>query len=123
MRSHFIAAIGVMLCAAASFRGANVRLDPARLPADNTRQNLRIVQTAQSQSNDRADRLIAARVRRVLMADDSLSLYGKNVKIIVASGKVTLEGPVHSQNERLQVAFDAATIVGPQEIDDRITVA
>ena len=56
------------------------------------------------------------------MADDSLSLYGKNIKIIVVGGKVTLEGPVHSRNERLEVAYDAATVVEMQSIDDRLTV-
>ncbi len=106
---------------------ASTALPAARKPGapDNSRQNAALVHgaTADTQSNDREDCLTAARVRRVIMADDTLSVYAHNIKIIVTHGSVTLEGPVHSQEERQEIALDAATVVDSSRILNRVTVA
>ncbi len=78
--------------------------------------------TADDQPNNRQDRLTAARIRRTIVVDDTLSLYAHNVKIIVTGGKVTLEGPVHSDEERTEVALDAGTIVPAAAIVNKVTV-
>jgi len=104
---------------------AKVYTKPALKP-DNSRQNALLVHTAaptaDDQPNDRNDCIIAAHLRRVIVADDTLSIYAHNVKIIVAHGKVTLAGPVHSKDEREEVALDAASVVKPAAILNRITV-
>jgi osmotically-inducible protein OsmY len=99
--------------------------------ADNSRQNALLrraatgkpVLTAQDQPNDHQDRLLAARVRRVICQDDTLSIYAHNVKIIAANGSLTLEGPVQSDAEREELALDAATVVRTGAILDKLTVA
>jgi hyperosmotically inducible protein len=96
---------------------------------DNSRQNARMASpaaprlTAQDQPNDKTDRRIAAHVRKAIVADDALSTYAHNIKVIVAAGKVTLEGPVHTDAERRQLIADVTTIVRPEFIVNRITVA
>ncbi len=40
------------------------------------------------------------KIRKVVVADKSLSTYGHNVKIISEHGKVTLKDPVHTEEER-----------------------
>jgi hyperosmotically inducible periplasmic protein len=94
---------------------------------DNSRQNapqpnLAAPLTAQDQPNDKADRRTAAHVREAIVADRALSTYAHNVKVIVADGKVTLEGPVYSDAERQQLIGDVTTVVGPNLIVNRITV-
>ena len=56
------------------------------------------------------------------MADRALSTYAHNVKVIVAGGKVTLEGPVHTDAERQQLIADVTTVVNPESIVSRITI-
>jgi hyperosmotically inducible protein len=94
--------------------------------SDNSRQNASqpslSALTAQSQPNDRGDRRTAAHIRKAIVADRALSTYAHNVKVIVAGGKVTLEGPVHSDAERQQLITDVIAVVNPAFIVDRITI-
>jgi hypothetical protein len=121
----------ILIALASAFLHPGGRLlsaQPDNSRPDNSRTNAPLARTlapltADDQPNDRIDRQTAARVRRVIMADDSLSIYAQNVKIIVAAGKVTLEGPVHTSGERQEVALDAASVVSPSAIVDNITVA
>jgi len=115
-----IAALIVLAIGSASLHGAGA------FATDNSRENAVLTKaaarTAQDQPNDRDDRTTVARIRRAILADDSLSIYAQNVKIIVAGGRVTLEGPVHSDDERQEIVFDVANIVAPNQVDNRITV-
>ena len=71
---------------------------------DNTKMNAGDTQkaapTADHQKMDAGDRHMTAQIRRALIADKSLSTYGHNVKIISRNGKVTLRGPVRSDEEK-----------------------
>jgi len=121
MKQQVLSLVILLVVAAASTAVPAARKQVA---PDNSRQNAALIHgaTADKQPNDRDDRLTAARVRRVIVADDTLSIYAQNVKIIVAHGNVTLEGPVRSLDERQEIAFDAATIVAASRIVNRVTV-
>jgi hypothetical protein len=114
----------VLATASASFGREQVR----PVASDNSRKNVEFrhapiaALTADDQPNDRQDRVTAARIRRVIVADDALSVYAHNVKIIVAGGRVTLEGPVHTADERAAVAFDAALVVPAASIINQVSV-
>ena len=47
---------------------------------------------------------LAARIRKAIVADDSLSTNAKNVKIVTENGGVTLRGPVSDARERETVS-------------------
>jgi hypothetical protein len=79
--------------------------------------------TADDQPENDTDRQLTARVRQVIVADDSLSTSAHNVKIITASGVVTLRGPVKSDQERSAVAAKAQQVAGVQRIDNQLEVA
>jgi hyperosmotically inducible periplasmic protein len=123
-------ALALVLSSSATVSGSvvsgSVQIYKTVLKPDNTRENALLAHiaapTADDQPNDRADRITAARVRRVIVADDTLSIYAHNVKIIVAGSKVTLAGPVHSNDERAEVVFDTASVVGAAAIINQITV-
>jgi osmotically-inducible protein OsmY len=80
------------------------------------------MQTADKQSNAKADRDITAKIRKDLMADKSLSTYGHNVKIVTVNGTVTLKGPVKSEDEKTKIAQIAGNTVTADKIANEITV-
>ena len=79
-------------------------------------------QTADQQNNKTLDREMTAKIRRAVVADRSLSIYGHNVKIIVAAGSVTLKGPVHSEDEKQKIAAKAGEIAGRNKVTNQLTV-
>jgi hyperosmotically inducible protein len=89
---------------------------------DNSGQNKAESPTADNQSNTRSDRETTAQIRKALVADKGLSTYAHNVKIIVQGGKVTLKGPVRSNDERQKVLSDAGSVVSSGQIADQLTV-
>ncbi len=78
--------------------------------------------TADQQPNDRSDLAVAAKIRRLVVADKTISTYGHNVKIIVMHGAVTLKGPVHSEEEKQTIDQKAAQVVGQDKVTDHMTV-
>lgn len=78
--------------------------------------------TAGQQGMNSEDTNITAAIRQDLMKDDSLSTYAKNIKIITENGKITLKGPVNSQEEKNKVLAAANRNSGSHPIDDNIDV-
>jgi osmotically-inducible protein OsmY len=50
--------------------------------------------------------------------DGSLSFTAKNVKIITVNGKVTLRGPVKSEQERATIEAAAKKIAGAGQVEN-----
>jgi hyperosmotically inducible periplasmic protein len=71
--------------------------------------------TADQQKMNAADREIAAKIRKSVMADKSLSTYAHNVKIISQDGTVTLKGPVRSEAEVTSIMAKAADVTGSSD--------
>ena len=78
--------------------------------------------TADQQKNNHSDRELTAEIRRAVIADKSLSVYGHNVKIIVTGGSATLKGPVHSDAEKQAIGQTAAVVVGADKVSNEITI-
>ena len=78
--------------------------------------------TADQQTNTKSDVQLTAEIRRAVVADKSLSTYGHNVKILVTNGAATLKGPVHSEDEKQNIASKAAAVVGQDKVTNQITV-
>jgi hyperosmotically inducible protein len=83
---------------------------------DNTKVNERDRDSSQSTAdqakNNLSDRQIMQNIRKAVMADKSLSTYGHNAKIISEHGKVTLKGPVHSNEESRNIEAKATEVAG-----------
>ena len=94
--------------------------------ADNTAKNERDAsgetQTSGDQSNSPEDIKITADIRRAVVAEKSLSMTAKNVKIITANGVVTLRGPVNSAEEKTTIAKLATSAAGKAKIDNQLEV-
>jgi hyperosmotically inducible periplasmic protein len=61
-------------------------------------------------------------IRKAVIADKSLSTYGHNAKIISEHGKVTLKGPVHSEEESGNIEAKAMEVAGHGNVVNRLSV-
>jgi hyperosmotically inducible protein len=69
-----------------------------------------------------ADRDITAAIRRAVVGDKALSFTAKNVKIITVGGKVTLRGPVKSDEEKSAIEAKAKAANGVSSVDNQLEV-
>jgi hyperosmotically inducible protein len=94
--------------------------------ADNTKRNSseqnKNTDTAEKQSNGKEDLALTQKIRQAVMKDGSLSMNAKNVKIIARGGKITLKGPVDSQQEKETIATKAGEIAGKDKVDNQLEV-
>jgi hyperosmotically inducible protein len=97
-----------------------------RSEPDNTRVNKRdqgsAAPTPMDQGNGSADLKITQQIRQAVVADSSLSFTAKNVKIITSNGKVTLRGPVNSDQERQAIEASARKVAGATNVDNQLEV-
>lgn len=115
----------VMICV--SLSGVSV-LQAGQSPApDNSKVNARDRKpsqvTADQQKNNQSDLQTTKEIRKALVADKSLSTYAHNVKIVTRDGKVTLKGPVRSDDEKKIVEAKAADVAGATNIINQLSVA
>ncbi len=124
VRSRVLRKWAVQSCALATLGCALTALPVfSQTPApDNSVHNKDQQTTAESQSGHTSDRELTAKIRRSVVGDKSLSTYGHNVKIITKNGAVTLKGPVHSDDEKQNIAAKAAAVVGADKVKDQLTV-
>jgi hyperosmotically inducible periplasmic protein len=100
----------------------------AQQPApDNSRTNQRdrdkSAATADRQKMGPEDRELTRKIRAAIMADKSLSTYAHNIKIITRDGKVTLKGPVRSDEEKAAVLSKTRDVAGEGNVTDELDVA
>jgi hyperosmotically inducible periplasmic protein len=99
----------------------------AAVEADNSGRNVRdrsdATKTPGDQSESEADRAISQDIRRAVVADDSVSTNGKNVKIITVDGTVTLRGPVQSEKEKTNIGAKAQQVAGVKKVDNQLEIA
>ena len=99
----------------------------AQTAADNTKVNkqdrAKGAVTADQQKENAADRELTKKIRQAVMDDKSLSSYAHNVKIVTQGGKVTLKGPVRTEEEKRTVEAKATEIAGADRVVNQITIA
>lgn len=116
MKRMAVAALWIPLLAAA----------PQAAQPDNTKNNSADRETgaptADQARNNRSDRETMKLIRQAIVSDKSLSTSAHNVKVIADHGKVTLRGPVRSEDERKTIEADASKIAGSGNVDNQLTV-
>ncbi len=109
----------ILLCASA----AALAQTPGPTPSpDNTKRNAGEKITAENQSESAADRETTKNIRREIMKNDSLSAMAKNVKVITMDKKVTLQGPVNSEQEKATINSLAEKIAGKGNVANQLEV-
>jgi hyperosmotically inducible protein len=101
--------------------------DPQQPAADNTKNNKGDqssgAPTADRQKMNPADRDLTKKIRAALHDDSTLSTYAHNIKIVSQDGKVTLKGPVRSDDEKSAIEAKATEIAGQGNVTNSLTVA
>ena len=117
--------LGACLLLGASMPAVTPRAQDQQQPAaDNTKNNQdRTSPTADQQKMSPADRELTKKIRAAINGDKSLSTYAHNIKIISQDGKVTLRGPVRSDDEKAAIESKAAAIAGPNSVTNMLDVA
>jgi hyperosmotically inducible protein len=96
----------------------------SQTPADNTRQNKdQSAPTADQQKMNPTDRAITQKIRKAIHDDSNLSTYAHNIKVITQDGKVTLRGPVRSEDEKANLETKAISVAGQDNVTDQLQVA
>jgi hyperosmotically inducible periplasmic protein len=94
--------------------------------ADNTKVNKRdrskAEPTADQQKEGTSDRDLTKKIRQAIVDDKSLSSYAHNIKVITQNGKVTLKGPVHTEEEKKAIEAKAAEVAGAGNVTNDLTV-
>ena len=94
---------------------------------DNTGKNVRdrndTRKTADDQNLIGSETEVVARIRREIMANDSLSTNAHNVKIVVEDGRVLLRGPVKSDEERTVIGSTASRVASGFRVVNQLEVA
>ena len=129
MKQILVAIIAMLVIGGCSKdRTADEKTAQTTTPApDNSGVNVRDrndqTPTAGDKAENEADRKISQNIRQSLTADDTLSINGKNVKVITIDGKVTLRGPVKSEQEKSAIAAKAQQVAGVKNVDNQLEVA
>lgn len=95
-------------------------LDPANTGV-NERDMDESKKTPLDQNENKVDIDITAEIRKQVV-DTKMSVDAQNVKIITQDGKVTLRGPVASEDEKKQIAEMAEKVAGPGNVDNQLEV-
>jgi len=101
------------------------RYQDAQQPApDNTKKNKdQTSPTADQQKMNPSDRAITQKIRKAIHQDKSLSTYAHNIKVITQNGKVTLRGPVRSEEEKNNLQAKAVAVAGEENVTNQLEVA
>jgi hyperosmotically inducible protein len=79
--------------------------------------------TADQQKMNPSDRALTQKIRKAIHHDKSLSVYGRNIKIFTQDGKVTLRGPVQSEEEKGNLEAKAVSVAGQENVSNQLKVA
>jgi hyperosmotically inducible protein len=98
--------------------------DPQQPAPDNTKQNKNQTNpSADQQKMNAADRELTRKIRKAIHDDSNLSTYAHNIKIISQDGKVTLRGPVRSEEEKAKIEAKAVAAAGQDNVSNELQVA
>jgi osmotically-inducible protein OsmY len=117
-----------MLMGAPAFAGPSPAQEsrPTEPAGDNTKANKKdrnqSAPTADNAKQNASDLEIMRKIRRSIVQDKDLSTYAHNVKVIAQDGRVTLKGPVRSEDEKRTVEAKAVQVAGEGNVVNEITV-
>jgi hyperosmotically inducible periplasmic protein len=100
-------------------------MSPSSAKKDNTGVNERdrsnTLQTPINQNENQKDIDVTANIRKRVV-DTKMSVNAQNVKIITQDGKVTLRGPVKTDDEKKQIEQIANEVAGVGNVDSQLEI-
>ena len=87
----------------------------------NVRDRDGTAKTPMDQNENKADINITADIRKRVV-ETEMSVIAQNVKIITQDGKVTLRGPVKTDQEKRTIEAIARDVAGAEKVDSQLEV-
>ena len=126
MKAKLLASICMLLLSACNDTPRPGASAPGK-DQDNTGVNVRDTgdsaadKTPINQNENQRDVNITADIRKRVV-DTKMSTNAQNIKIITQDGRVTLRGPVKSEEEKTRIAQFAEEVAGSGNVDNQIEV-
>ncbi len=125
-KHKIVVAAGLVLSSSMYVRPVFAQDQTTQPQSDNSKVNKRdrnaSEPTADQAKANTSDTDIMRKIRRSVVSDKSLSTYAHNIKIISEHGKVTLKGPVHTEEEKQAIEAKATEVAGAGNVTNEITV-
>jgi len=123
--TRVVLSIGSLVFCTSLIATPRLAFQDAQQPApDNTKTNKgQPAPTADNQKMNASDREITQKIRKSIRDDKSLSTYAHNIKIISQDGKVTLRGPVRSEDEKNNLQAKAVAVAGDGNVMNELEIA
>jgi len=121
--SRFLLALNSLVLATSLIASPVARNQNNQQPDDTRNNKDQTPPTADKQPMNSSDTAITQKIRKAIHDDASLSTYAHNVKVITQNGKVTLRGPVKSDDEKNNLEAKAVGVAGQENVTDNLTVA
>jgi len=124
LKSMFLS-LGSLVFCTSLMATPHPRFQDVQQPApDNTKTNKdQSAPTADDQKMNASDREITQKIRKSIHQDNSLSTYAHNIKIISQDGKVTLRGPVRSEDDKKSLQAKAVAVAGEGNVTNLLEIA
>jgi osmotically-inducible protein OsmY len=107
-------------------RASGGNFDETQYEADNSGRNARDQNVATNTADDQRmggnESEIVGDIRREIVANDDMSSFAKNVKIIIEDDKVTLRGPVDSISEKQWIERTTVENARNLQVDNQLEV-
>jgi hyperosmotically inducible protein len=124
---RMLSVLGITLFFGASLLAGHIPQSGQQPAPDNTKMNQgdanKDATTADQQKMNPADRNTTKQIRKSIMQDKSLSTYAHNIKIITQDGKVTLKGPVRSEDDKANIEAKAVAVAGAGNVSNQLEIA
>ena len=114
-------ALGLLVCGAPLSRAA-AQDTPTQDRSTKDRAGTSGKPTADNAKDNPSDRDLMQQIRKGIVDDKSLSTSAHNVKVIAQHGKITLRGPVNSEDEKQAIEKIANGVAGAGNVTNNITV-
>ena len=122
-----LSVLGMTLFFGASLLAGHIPQSGQQPAPDNRKNNQgdasKDAMTADQQKMNPADRDTTKQIRKSIMQDKSLSTYAHNIKIITRDGKVTLKGPVRSDDDKANIEAKAVAVAGAGNVTNQLEIA
>jgi osmotically-inducible protein OsmY len=96
--------------------------DNQQTAPDNTKTNKDQAGPTADEKMNPSDRAVTQKIRKAIHEDQSLSTYAHNIKVITQDGKVTLRGPVRSEEEKSNLQAKAVSVAGQENVTNQLDV-
>jgi hyperosmotically inducible protein len=128
MRRYGMLLLGLLpLCGCDQQAATPTPSQNAAVPKDNTAVNERdrepAAKTPIDQDENTTDVTVTAEIRKEIVAQRDFSVNAQNAKVITSQGRVTLRGPVASQQEADTIVKIAEKVAGPGKVDNQLEIA